>query len=117
MLLVPGLLCCRQKGEASRLEGPQHIRLLAEPGWRGARARQGEASTEVRPNSIAGLTTPSAPSLRSAHPPLLCEEGNMSSSYSPLPSSTGLPCGVRRYASAHASLRAASASPSVKPFD
>src|SRR5438552_15380861 len=25
---------------------------------------------------FADLTTPSAPSLRSAHPPLLCEEGN-----------------------------------------
>src|SRR5206468_4947478 len=28
-------------------------------------------------NRCAGLTTPSAPSLRSAHPPLLCEEGNL----------------------------------------
>src|SRR5213595_2911806 len=27
---------------------------------------------------LAELTTPSAPSLRSAHPPLLCEEGNAS---------------------------------------
>src|SRR2546427_741573 len=26
--------------------------------------------------AFAGLTTPSAPSLRSAQPPLLCEEGN-----------------------------------------
>src|SRR5262245_12842823 len=36
--------------------------------------------------------------------------------YSSLPSTTGFPCGVRRYASAQASLRAASASPLVKPF-
>src|SRR5436190_16967141 len=42
-------------------------------GWREARARQGEASIEDRRNVSAGLTTPSAPS---AHPPLLCEEGN-----------------------------------------
>src|SRR5437867_13196058 len=30
----------------------------------------------VRPAQRPELTTPSAPSLRSAHPPLLCEEGN-----------------------------------------
>src|SRR2546428_9610111 len=37
-----------------------------------------EASIEDRLKYIAGLTTPSAPPARwlSAHPPLLCEEGN-----------------------------------------
>ena len=80
------------------------IPLLAEEGRRDscreARARQGEASIEVRPKCVAGLllrlrpsglalrATPSAPSLRSAQPllrlrpsglalrALLCEEGN-----------------------------------------
>src|SRR5204862_3326968 len=46
------------------------IPLLAEEGWREA------PGWSVRPKRRAGLTTPSAPSLRSAHPPLLCEEGN-----------------------------------------
>src|SRR2546426_2216292 len=46
------------------------IPLLAEEGWREA------PGWSVRPKCAAGLTTPSAPSLRSAHPPLLCEEGN-----------------------------------------
>ena len=45
---------------------------------REARAREGEASIDgqLGDNISAGLTTPSAPS---AHPPLLCEEGNPSS--------------------------------------
>src|SRR5262249_49191551 len=30
----------------------------------------------VRPRGYVGLTTPSAPALRLAQPPLLCEEGN-----------------------------------------
>src|SRR5881409_3172050 len=38
-----------------------------------ARQRRGWSVWRKR---FAGLTTPSAPSLRSAHPPLLCEEGN-----------------------------------------
>src|SRR5207247_5397417 len=46
------------------------IPLLAEEGWRAA------PGWSVRLKRFAGLTTPSAPSLRSAHPPLLCEEGN-----------------------------------------
>jgi len=40
--------------------GEETIPLLAEEGWRGARARQGEASIEVRPKRMPGLTTPSA---------------------------------------------------------
>src|SRR5438876_8355485 len=63
--------------------GEETIPLLAEEGWRGARARQGEASIEVRPKRMPGLTTPSA-SLRRlrniflmSRPPLLCEEGNI----------------------------------------
>src|SRR5437762_4084630 len=54
-------------------DGPQKkwfvgpIPLLAEEGWREA------PGWSVRPKRFAGLTTPSAPS---AHPPLLCEEGN-----------------------------------------
>ena len=40
----------------------------------GAKRRGGQFGETV----LAGLTTPSAPSLRSAHPPLLCEEGNIS---------------------------------------
>src|SRR5437899_9028728 len=59
------------------------------PGWREARARQGEASIEARRSVSAGLllrlrpiglalrATPSAPPLRSAQSPLLCEEGNV----------------------------------------
>src|SRR5213593_1021812 len=39
------------------------------PGWREARARQGEASSEVRPQRFAKLTTPSAPRFtRRIHP-------------------------------------------------
>ena len=43
------------------------------PPRRGGGARQ---SKTVRSKRFPNLTTPSAPSLRSAHPPLLCEEGN-----------------------------------------
>src|SRR2546427_4649314 len=70
-----------RQGEASRKADA--------PGWREARARQGEAPIEDRRDASAELTTPSAPSLRSAQPPLLCEEGNnpcLSSIFtSPLP--------------------------------
>src|SRR5438094_2100922 len=52
------------------------IPLLAEEGWREA------PGWSVRPKRFAALTTPSAPS---AHPPLLCEEGNiLRTSISPL---------------------------------
>ncbi len=46
------------------------IPLLTEEGWREA------PGWSVRPIHFAELTTPSAPSLRSAHAPLLSEEGN-----------------------------------------
>ena len=49
------------------------------PPRRGGVARQLNRSWRagvVRPAQRPELTTPSAPSLRSAHPPLLCEEGN-----------------------------------------
>ena len=52
------------------------IPLLAEEGWRGS-CKAGAPGWSVRRDVPAGLTTPSAPSLRSAHPPLLCEEGNV----------------------------------------
>src|SRR5438067_8835709 len=60
----------------------KYIPLLAEEGW--TRPQQmlrshlikERTGWSVRPKSFAGLTTPSAPSLRSAHPPL-CEEGNV----------------------------------------
>ena len=53
----------------------QHIPLLAEEGWRDSQ-QAGAPGWSIRPKHFAGPTTPSAPSLRSAHPPLLCEEGN-----------------------------------------
>src|SRR5438067_517850 len=34
---------------------------------------------------VEGMTNPPAPALRSAHPPLLCEEGNASQQYKRLP--------------------------------
>src|SRR5438034_11094578 len=46
---------------------PCDFPLLEKEGWREA------PGWSVRPKRFAGLTTPSAPS---AHPPLLCEEGN-----------------------------------------
>src|SRR2546427_12987628 len=52
------------------------IPLLAEEGRRDSLIEAGAPGWSVRPKRFAGLTTPSAPSLRSAHPPLLCEEGN-----------------------------------------
>src|SRR6059036_962263 len=60
-----------------------NIPLLAEEGWLRGQSRSREATfsradgvvSSARLISLAGLTTPSAPSLRSAHPPLLCEEG------------------------------------------
>src|SRR5213594_4844482 len=54
-----------------------NIPLLAEEGWRDSLIEAGAPGWSVRRNLSAGLTTPSAPSLRSAHPPLLCEEGNV----------------------------------------
>src|SRR6059036_1535772 len=47
------------------------IPLLAEEGWREA------PGWSVRPKRFAELTTPSAPRFAPAHPPLLCEEGNV----------------------------------------
>src|SRR6059036_209228 len=63
-----------------------NIPLLAEEGWLRGQSRSREATfsradgvvSSARLISLAGPTTPSAPSLRSAHPPLLCEEGNTS---------------------------------------
>src|SRR2546426_10242696 len=63
------------------------IPLLAEEGWRdsrqtgapGAKREPDRAKPQLVVSSAKHspeLTTPSAPSLRSAHPPLLCEEGN-----------------------------------------
>src|SRR5439155_17424349 len=64
----------------SKLEGmngrAKGIPLLAEEGWRDSLIEAGAPGWSVRPRRFATLTTPSAPSLRSAHPPLLCEEGN-----------------------------------------
>src|SRR5437867_4028689 len=69
--------------------------LLSEEGWRDGLIEAGAAGAEREPDRAkpqlwsvrlnflaglsAGLTTPSAPSLRSAQPPLLCEEGNSAS--------------------------------------
>ncbi|PYR98977.1 MAG: type II secretion system protein G [Acidobacteria bacterium] len=52
--------------------------LRHSPPCRGGVARQpaGWRAGVVTRAQCAELTTPSAPSLRSAHPPLLCEEGN-----------------------------------------
>ena len=63
------------------------IPLLAEEGWRDSRRltrRGGQFGQNfaglllrLRPVGLALRATPSAPALRSAHPPLLCEEGNI----------------------------------------
>ena len=65
--------------------------MIYSPPRRGGVARQPQADApgakrepdrakpqvwSVRPKRFAELTTPSAPSLRLAQPPLLCEEGN-----------------------------------------
>ena len=52
------------------------IPLLAEEGWRDSLIEAGAPGWSARRKRYADLTTPSALSLRSAHPPLLCEEGN-----------------------------------------
>src|SRR5437762_5956492 len=54
----------------------EFIPLLAEERWRDSLIEAGAPGWAVRRNVPAELTTPSAPSLRSAHPPLLSEEGN-----------------------------------------
>src|SRR5216117_1888242 len=51
------------------------------PPRRGGEARS--AGVVSSAESFAGLTSPSAPSLRLAQPPLLCEEGNALHSYRP----------------------------------
>src|SRR5437773_2500230 len=61
--------------------------LLAEEGWRdspkadapGWSVRRNVSAAlllRLRPIGLALRATPSAPRIRSAHPPLLCEEGN-----------------------------------------
>src|SRR2546425_8781873 len=64
------------------------IPLLAEEGWRDSLIEAGAPGAKREPDRAkpqlvvssakrcAGLTTPSAPLLRSAQPPRLCEEGN-----------------------------------------
>src|SRR5947199_8758800 len=65
-----------------------YIPLLAKEGWRDSLIEAGAPGAKREPDRAkpqlvvssakrcAGLTTPSAPSLRSAQPPRLCEEGN-----------------------------------------
>src|SRR5881628_3885380 len=54
----------------------EFIPLLAEERWRDSLIEAGAPGWSVRPEYVAELTTPSAPSLRSAYPVFLCEEGN-----------------------------------------
>src|SRR2546427_12468280 len=82
-----------------------NIPLLAEEGWRDSLIKAGAPGAKrepdrgkpklmvssaecfaglllrLRPIGLALRATPSAPSLRSAHPPLLCEEGNAAHSH------------------------------------
>src|SRR5436309_5254281 len=64
---------CRKRGEfpsSQRRGGASAVRLTR---------RRGQFGPILNPS---GLTTPSAPSLRSAQPPLLCEEGCFAQSFS-----------------------------------
>src|SRR5438552_5321990 len=70
-LLGPAILFIYAIGAWSekRVNSWSGIPLLAEEGWREARARQGEASIDVRPQCFPKLTTPSAPRFtRRIHP-------------------------------------------------